>query len=66
MLVLSRKCGQAIVIAENITVTVLEVRGSKVKLGFIAPSTTSIYRSEVYERIEQGLVADTCAEAAVA
>ena len=37
MLVLSRKRGEAIVIADNITVTVLEVQGNRVKLGFVAP-----------------------------
>ena len=66
MLVLSRKCGEAIVIAGNITVTVLEVHGSRVKLGFAAPCDAPIHRAEVYEKIEHCLPAGTYAEAALA
>jgi carbon storage regulator len=66
MLVLSRKCGEAIVIADNITVTVLEVRGSRVKLGFVAPDDATIHRAEVYENIEHCLPAGCYAEAALA
>ena len=38
MLVLSRKCGERSSLRDNITVTVLEVQGSRVKLGFVAPA----------------------------
>jgi carbon storage regulator len=51
MLVLSRKCGEAIVIAENIKVTVLEVKGGRARLGFDAPDDAPIHRSEVHEKI---------------
>jgi len=51
MLVLSRKCGEAIVIGDNIVVSVLEVKGGRVKLGFTAPSDAPIHRGEVYKRI---------------
>lgn len=47
MLVLSRKCGEDIVIAENIKVRVLEIKGDRVKLGFDAPKEISIDRLEV-------------------
>jgi len=65
MLVLSRKCGEAIVISDNITVTVLEVQGSRVKLGFSAPGDTSINRAEVYAKLEHYRSAGAYAEAAL-
>lgn len=53
MLVLSRTKGQQIVIGGSITVTVLEVRGDKVKLGFAGPAEVPIHRQEVFERLRQ-------------
>ena len=53
MLVLSRKRGEAVVIARNIEVTVLEVHGDRVKLGFCSPADVPIHREEVYERIHR-------------
>jgi carbon storage regulator len=52
MLVLGRKRGESIVIGEGITVTVLEVRGDRVKLGFAASAEVPIHRAEVHQRIE--------------
>ena len=52
MLVLSRKRGERIVIDENITVTVLDVRGDRVKLGFVAPVATPIQREEIRQEID--------------
>ncbi len=51
MLVLSRKRGEALVIADGISVTVLEMRGNQVKLGFIAPAEVPIHRKEVQAAI---------------
>lgn len=51
MLVLSRKSGERIVIGENVTVTILEIRPGAVKLGFHAPSEVSVHREEVHNRI---------------
>lgn len=51
MLVLSRARGEQINIGETITVTVLEVRGNKVKLGFQGPAEVPIHRQEVYDRV---------------
>lgn len=65
MLVLSRKCGEAIVIADNITVTVLGVRGSRVKLGITAPGDAQIHRAEIHEKIMQALPACAYGNAAV-
>lgn len=50
MLVLSRKTGESLRIAENIEVIVLEVRHGKVRLGFRCPDDVSILRQEVYDR----------------
>ncbi len=47
MLVLSRKCGERIVIGDTICVTVLQVHGDRVKLGFTGPSEVPIHREEV-------------------
>ena len=47
MLVLSRKTGQEVVIAGNIHVRVLEIRGNRVRLGFTAPQDVKIHRAEL-------------------
>ncbi len=52
MLVLSRKQGERIQIDDAISLTVLSVRGGKVRLGFVAPSNVPIHREEVYRRID--------------
>lgn len=51
MLVLSRYAGESIVINNDITVTVVEIRGDKVRLGIVAPRDTPVHREEVYEAI---------------
>lgn len=50
MLVLSRRIGEAIVIADDIRVTVVAVNGQKVRLGITAPPSISVDRDEVYVR----------------
>jgi carbon storage regulator len=50
MLVLTRRCGEEIVIGGNIHVTVLSVQGDKVRLGITAPRSVSVDRQEVHER----------------
>lgn len=52
MLVLSRKTGERIQIGDEINVTVVEIRGSKVRLGFTAPNEVPIHREEVYLRVK--------------
>jgi carbon storage regulator len=52
MLVLTRKTGQSIMIGEGVEVQVLSVAGEKVRLGITAPQDVSIFRNEVYDRIE--------------
>ena len=51
MLVLSRKKNESIIINDNITVTVIEIRGDKVRLGIEAPKHVTVHRREVYEAI---------------
>jgi carbon storage regulator len=57
MLVLSRKVNERIVIGFNVQVTVLAVRGNRVKLGIVAPNDVPIHRRELYNRIVQAAVA---------
>jgi carbon storage regulator len=52
MLVLTRKPGQSIMIGDGVEVQVLSVAGEKVRLGITAPRDVSIFRNEVYDRIE--------------
>ena len=54
MLVLSRKKNESIVIDENIVVTVIEIRGDKVRLGIEAPTEIGVHRSEVWAAIQAG------------
>ena len=53
MLVLSRRPNESIVIDEKIVITVIEIRGDKVRLGIEAPRDVPIHRSEVYEAIRR-------------
>ena len=51
MLILTRRVGETIVIGQNVTVTVLGVRGHQVRLGVNAPKDIAVHREEIYERI---------------
>lgn len=53
MLVLTRKIGQKLIIAENIEVVILEIKGESVKLGIKAPKNISVYREEIFEEIKK-------------
>lgn len=53
MLVLSRKKDEKIVIGDNITLMVIEIRGDKVRLGIDAPKEVSVHREEVYNAIKR-------------
>lgn len=52
MLALSRKKSEALIINNNIEITVLEIKGEQVKLGINAPKEVPIYRKEVYVQIQ--------------
>jgi carbon storage regulator len=53
MLVLSRKKNESIVINDDITIVVVEIRGDKVRLGVEAPKEVPVHRNEVYEAIRR-------------
>ncbi|HLD08257.1 MAG TPA: carbon storage regulator CsrA [Candidatus Peribacterales bacterium] len=53
MLVLSRKKNESIVINNNITIVVVEIRGDKVRLGVEAPKEVPVHRREVYEAMKR-------------
>lgn len=53
MLALSRKKNEAIVINNNIEITILEIKGEQVKLGISAPKEVPVYRKEVYLQIQE-------------
>ena len=53
MLALSRKKNEALVINNNIEITVLEIKGEQVKLGISAPKEVPVYRKEVYVQIQE-------------
>ncbi len=53
MLVLSRKKNESIIIADNVVITVIEIRGDKVRLGIDAPREIPIHRSEVHDAIKK-------------
>lgn len=53
MLVLSRQRDESIIIGDNVIVTIVDVRGDKVRLGIEAPREVSVHRREVYEAIQR-------------
>ena len=53
MLALTRKKGEALMVNNNVEITILEVRGEQVKIGISAPKDVPIYRKEVYLQIQE-------------
>jgi len=53
MLVLTRKSGESINIGDDITITIVEIKGNSIRLGINAPAKLRIYRKELYEKIKQ-------------
>lgn len=51
MLILTRRVGETVMIGDNVTVTVLGVKGNQVRLGVNAPRDVAVHREEIYERI---------------
>ena len=53
MLILTRRVGETLMIGDEVTVTVLGVKGNQVRLGVNAPRTVAVHREEIYERIKR-------------
>lgn len=53
MLILTRRVGETLMIGDDVTVTVLGVKGNQVRLGVNAPRTVAVHREEIYERIKR-------------
>jgi len=54
MLILTRRVGESVVIGEDVTVTVLGVKGNQVRIGINAPKHVTVHREEIFERIKNG------------
>jgi carbon storage regulator len=52
MLVLSRRIGESVVVGDDVTITVLEVRGDVVRIGIDAPRSVAVHRAELLEQLE--------------
>ncbi|MCB1761273.1 MAG: carbon storage regulator CsrA [Gammaproteobacteria bacterium] len=58
MLILTRRVGETLMIGDEVTVTVLGVKGNQVRIGVNAPRDVTVHREEIYERIKQEQMSD--------
>lgn len=52
MLILTRKVGETLMVGEDVTVTVMAVKGNQVRIGINAPKEVAVHREEVYDRVK--------------
>jgi carbon storage regulator len=58
MLILTRRVGETVMIGDDVTITVLGVKGNQVRVGINAPKSVAVHREEIYERIKREQQAD--------
>lgn len=63
MLILTRRVGETLMIGDQVTVTVLGVKGNQVRIGITAPKDVAVHREEIYQRIKQEHDASVAAHA---
>ena len=62
MLILTRRVGETLMVGDEVTVTVLGVKGNQVRIGVNAPKEVAVHREEIYQRIKQEKEASTKTE----
>jgi carbon storage regulator len=61
MLILTRRVGETLMVGDNVTVTVLGVKGNQVRIGVNAPKDVAVHREEIYDRIRKESEVDNAA-----
>ena len=53
MLILTRRVGETVMVGDDVTITILGVKGNQVRVGINAPKSVAVHREEIYERIKR-------------